>query len=257
MMFARYPRSKFGIRVRCGGARREMGDAMVDPNNPSGALPGDPRHGLSAEELRRYYREKAPSWLIHAALGPDGPAIRAAEAEPHMAYIRAAREQIRFSGPLLSDDGDAVRGSLTLLDAPDRAGAEAWIADEPVNKEGAFDAVTITRWSSSMEIRQADYARTAGWQQFAITALDGPDGAARRRAVAAEHHKYQASVMDRYVARGPLQPDDGDGVAGSFMIAEFPDRAAFDAFWAGEPLNYGGVFADVTIERWRYGRSLG
>ena len=44
---------------------------------------------------------------------------------------------------------------------------------------------------------------------------------------------------------------------GSMMIMEYPDRAACDEFWAGEPLNYGGVFADVTIERWRYGKSLG
>jgi hypothetical protein len=38
---------------------------------------------------------------------------------------------------------------------------------------------------------------------------------------------------------------------------EFPDRAACDAFWAGEPLNQGSVFDRVEIVRWRYGRSLG
>lgn len=231
---------------------------MADPNNPSGALPGDPRYGLSEEELKEYYMTKSPSWYIHARLNPDGGAeARAAASEPHLEYLRAHRDQIRFSGPLLSEDGEEAIGALTLLDAPDRAAAEAWIADEPFNKAGAFGEIEIMRWSSSMEIRQADYARTQGWQQFVITALDGPDAEARRAAVAEAHHKFQASVMDRYVARGPLQTDDGSALIGSMMIMEYPDRAACDDFWAQEPLNYGGVFDRVTIERWRYGKALG
>lgn len=231
---------------------------MSDPHNPSGALPGDPRYGLSEAELKEYYMTKSPSWYIRARLNPDGGAeARASATEPHLAYLRDHRDQIRFSGPLLSDDGDDATGALTLLDAPDRASAEAWIANEPFNKAGAFSNVEVMRWSSSMEIRQLDYPRTEGWQQFAITALDGPDADARRAAVAEAHHKFQASVMDRYVARGPLQNDDGSGLIGSFMIMEYPDRAACEDFWSKEPLNYGGVFDNVTIERWRYGRAIG
>jgi uncharacterized protein YciI len=230
---------------------------MSDPSNPSGALPGDPRYGLSEEELKEYYMTKSPSWLICARLRAEGgAAARASANETHLAYLREHRDQIRFAGPLLSDDGEAA-GSLTLLDAPDRAAAEAWIASEPYNLAGAFGEIDITRWSSSMEIRQLDYPRTEGWQQFAITAIDGPEADARRAAVAEAHHKFQASVMDRYVARGPLQNDDGSGLIGSFMIMEYPDRAACEDFWAKEPLNYGGVFKDVTIERWRYGKAIG
>ncbi len=231
---------------------------MADPKNPSGALPGDPRHGLSVEALAEYYRTKSPTWIVRGMLKPDGGVeARAAALDPHLEYLRASRDQIRFAGPLLADDGESPRGALTLLDAPDRAAAEAWLAEEPYNKAGAFGEVTFTRWSSSMDIRQLDYPREEGWRQFLITAIDGPDGKAKRRAVAEEHHKFQASVMDRYVARGPMFDDDGSRMTGSFMIVEFPDRAAFDEFWAGEPLNYGGVFEDVTIERWRYGKGIG
>ncbi len=90
-----------------------------------------------------------------------------------------------------------------------------------------------------------------------ITAIDGPDAMTKRAEVAEKHHEFQASVMDRYVARGPMFDDDGIGMIGSFMIMEFPDRAACDEFWAGEPLNYGGVFEDVSTERWRYGKAIG
>ena len=230
---------------------------MSDPHNPSGALPGDPRHGLSAEELKQYYMDKSPSWYIRARLNPaGGAAARTAATEPHVAYLRAHRDQLRFSGPLLDEGGEAA-GALTLLDAPDRAAAEAWIANEPYNLAGAFGEIEIVRWSSSMEIRQLDYPRTKGWQQFVVTAYDGPEADARRKAVAEAHHKFQASVMDRYVARGPMQHDDGSGLIGSMMIMEYPDRAACEDFWAKEPLNYGGVFEHVTIERWRYGKAIG
>ena len=230
---------------------------MSDPSNPSGALPGDPRYGLSEAELKQYYMTKSPCWLICARLAAEGGAeARASAGDPHIAYLRSHRDQIRFAGPLLDNDGE-VTGSLTLLDAPDRAAAEAWIASEPYNSAGAFDRVEIVRWSSSMEIRQLDYPRTQDWRQFAITAIDGAEADARRAAVTEDHHKFQASVMDRYVARGPLQNDDGSGLIGSFMIMEFPDRAACEDFWAKEPLNYGGVFKDVTIEGWRYGTAIG
>jgi uncharacterized protein YciI len=230
---------------------------MSDSTNPSGALPGDPRYGLSEDQLKQYYMTKSPSWCIRCVMDPEsGMQRREANTAPHTEYLREQRGVIRFAGPSIADDGTAL-GGLDLIDAPDRAAAQAWIDAEPFCNAGVFSEVKITRWSSSMEIRQADYARTEGWQQFAITALDGPGAVVRRKAVADEHHTFQATVMDRYVARGPLQSDDGSRLIGSFMIVEFPDRAACDDFWAKEPLNYGGVFADVTIERWRYGKSLG
>ena len=231
---------------------------MADPNNPSGALPGDPRFGLSEAVLRDYYRTKSPAWIVRGMLKLDGGIeARAGAMDPHLDDLRASRDRIRFAGPLFTGDGETPTVSMTLLDAPDRAAAEAWLAQEPYNKAGAFGETTFTRWSSSMEFRQLDYPRTEGWQQFVITAIDGPDGQARREAVADAHHKFQASVMDRYVARGPMFTDDGGTIIGSLMIMEFPDRAACDEFWSSEPLNFGGVFESVTIERWRYGKAIG
>jgi uncharacterized protein YciI len=230
---------------------------VADPNNPSGALPGDPRYGLSEAELKEYYRTKSPTWIIRTKASPTNAEVRAAKMENHKAYLRASADRLRFSGPMLAEDGVTTLGGLSILDAPDRAAALAWKAAEPFDAAGGFSDTQITRWSSSMDIRQNDYPRTEGWQQFLIFAWDGPDSTAKRKAVAEAHHKFQASVMDRYVARGPMFEDDGTTMIGSFMIMEFPDRAACDEFWAGEPLNYGGVFDRVEIQRWRYGKSLG
>ncbi|MDW3178840.1 MAG: YciI family protein [Acidimicrobiia bacterium] len=229
-----------------------------DPNNPSGALPGDPRHGLSEEQLKEYYRGLGPSWIVHAVLSDEGGAEAVdAVMDEHLAYLRSERERIRFAGPSLANDATTKAGSIWLIDARDRAAAEQWMAHEPFTAAGAFSSVTLTRWSSSMQIRQGEYPRTEGWKQFAITAFDGSDGAERRNAVADAHHRFQASVMDRYVARGPMLTDDGSELIGSFMIVEFPDRTACEQFWANEPLNTGGVFAEVRIDPWRYGAGLG
>jgi uncharacterized protein len=230
---------------------------MADPKNPSGALPGDPRHGLSEEELKRYYATKAPCWCVRALLGPDGGPRRKAALDPHLAYLRSLRKEIRFAGPIMEADGETACGSLTLIDLPDRAAAQAYIDNEPYNRNGAFDRIEIMRWSSSMQIRQLDTKRTQGWQQFLVIAMDHDDGPARRAAVNDAHHKFQATVMDRYVARGPLQTDGGTRIVGSLMIVELQDRAACDAFWAAEPLSSGGVFKSVSIERWRYGAAIG
>ncbi|MFT7650007.1 MAG: hypothetical protein ACI8Y4_004772, partial [Candidatus Poriferisodalaceae bacterium] len=44
-----------------------MNDSPADaPDNPSGALPGDPRHGLNEEQLVEYYSGLGPSWIVHA-----------------------------------------------------------------------------------------------------------------------------------------------------------------------------------------------
>lgn len=235
-----------------------MNDSPADaPDNPSGALPGDPRHGLNEEQLVEYYSGLGPSWIVHAVVrDADGLEIVASVMDQHLEYLRSSRDQIRFAGPALGDDGTTKAGSIWLIDAEDRAAAEKWVAEEPFSEAGAFSSVTLTRWSSSMQIRQNDYPRTEGWKQFAITALDRPDGSERRNAVADAHHEFQATVMDRYVARGPMLTDDGSEMTGSFMIMEFPDRLACDEFWAAEPLNIGGVFAEVRIDPWRYGAAL-
>ena len=235
-----------------------MSDSPIaEPTNPSGALPGDPRHGLTEEQLEDYYRERGPSWIVHAVRREGGLETADSVMGQHLEYLRSAGDQIRFAGPTLGDDGRTKVGSLWLIDAEDRTAAEAWVAAEPFSDAGAFSSVTLTRWSSSMQIRQHEYARTRGWKQFAITAYDRPDGRERRDAVADAHHGFQATVMDRYVARGPMLSDDGSELIGSFMIVEFADREACDGFWAAEPLYTGGVFSEVRIDSWRYGAALG
>ena len=50
--------------------------------------------------------------------------------------------------------------------------------------------------------------------------------------------------------------DSGSELIGSLMIMEFPNLYACEEFWRKEPLNYAGVFNEVIIKRWAYGKEI-
>lgn len=51
-----------------------------------------------------------------------------------------------MSGPLMSDDGEAMIGSLFLVEAPDRAHVERFNRVDPFHAAGIWEQVTITRF---------------------------------------------------------------------------------------------------------------
>jgi len=84
---------------------------------------------------------------------------------------------------------------------------------------------------------------------FLIHCTQRPDGQAIRDAHYDAHRAYlQASTVDIKLA-GPMVEDDGVKRIGSVFIVEVPDRAAAEAFSAGDPFARNGLFERVTITR--------
>ncbi len=54
--------------------------------------------------------------------------------------------KIVMSGPLQSDDGEIMTGSLFLLEAADRAAVEAFVAENPFTKHNVWGEVSIRRF---------------------------------------------------------------------------------------------------------------
>lgn len=73
-------------------------------------------------------------------------AVRAANREAHLAYLKAHADNVFAAGPLQTDDGAGMTGSVLILDLPDRAAAEAFAEGDPYAKAGLFDSVVIRRW---------------------------------------------------------------------------------------------------------------
>jgi len=74
---------------------------------------------------------------------PDSQALRMATRAAHLAFIETVREQVRLAGPMLSDDGERMLGSLFLLEAESLDAARALNARDPYTQAGLFGAVTI------------------------------------------------------------------------------------------------------------------
>ena len=74
---------------------------------------------------------------------PDGAALRAEVRPTHKAYLAQIAERIAFAGPLLADDGEAMVGSLLVIDFADRASAVAWLRDEPFTRAGLYASTQV------------------------------------------------------------------------------------------------------------------
>jgi uncharacterized protein YciI len=230
---------------------------MADEIDTSGGYrPDDPRYGLAGQALQDYYLSRPTHFFIRCLYKPDSLELREAAMEAHLAHVRAHREQIHFAGPLLSDDGSTPIGTMCIIDVPDRAAAEAYVAADGYNQAGLLEAPDIRRFVSSKRLRYGDRAPDPDMQLFVAECIDGPDVAERRAKTAAAHHTYQGSIIDRYIAHGPLRGDDGIELQGSLFLIEVADRAAAEALVAAEPMAAGGVFGEIRITRWRYGNSL-
>lgn len=84
---------------------------------------------------------------------------------------------------------------------------------------------------------------------FLIHCTQRADGQAIRDAHYAAHRAYlQASPVDIKLA-GPMVEDDGERRIGSVFIVDVPDRAAAEAFSAGDPFTQNGLFERVLITR--------
>jgi len=75
---------------------------------------------------------------------PGAQDLRAATRAAHLAYVEQTGA-VQLGGPLMDDLGGMI-GSLIIIEAPDRAGAEAWAAGDPYALAGLFDSVTIRAW---------------------------------------------------------------------------------------------------------------
>lgn len=82
---------------------------------------------------------------------------------------------------------------------------------------------------------------------FAVIGLDRDGALKTRRAAREAHLAYLAGFPEGFVRMaGPFLDDEG-AMCGSLLIVEAPDRAAVDAFVAGDPYAAAGLFRSVEV----------
>jgi len=83
------------------------------------------------------------NFILYCVDKPGHSQVRADNRPAHLDYLNSNLDRIVIAGPMTSDDGDAVLGSLLVIEAADRAEAEAFAAGDPYAKAGLFDKVEI------------------------------------------------------------------------------------------------------------------
>lgn len=82
---------------------------------------------------------------------------------------------------------------------------------------------------------------------FTIYCRDKADGLELRKATRPAHIEYLKAFAESFVFAGPLLADDGETPIGSVLVVELEDKAAAEAFAAGDPYAKAGLFAATSI----------
>lgn len=86
---------------------------------------------------------------------------------------------------------------------------------------------------------------------YVIITEDKPASLELRMRLREAHLAYLTRHAVRLLAAGALIEDDGTGGHGGVIIHDTDDRAEAERFIAEDPFTKGGLFARVTVTRWR------
>ena len=198
-------------------------------------------------------------YAIIAWDGPD-PARRAASRDRHLAVITRWAEEGRLAlGVPLFSPAWQPAGSLMVLEVPDKAGLDAYLAEEPFAVEGVW-----ARWSVHPfriaplpyhPLPQPGEAISATRTHTVIVAMDGTDAEApARRAAAREAHlaRVLPAALDGTLAMGGAVLDEAGAMRGSIAVTRHASDEAARAWMADDPYVTGGVWQDVALHGTRF-----
>ncbi|MEM7173428.1 MAG: YciI family protein [Pseudomonadota bacterium] len=85
-------------------------------------------------------------FAIYCVDKPDHGQVRADNRQAHLDYLNSFRDQVHCAGPLTTDDGSAMLGSLLIMEFADKAKAQSFAENDPYSKAGLFQFVDIHHW---------------------------------------------------------------------------------------------------------------
>ena len=86
------------------------------------------------------------TFVLYCVDKADHGHVRAENRPAHLDYLKSNLERIVIAGPMTSDDGETVKGSVIVVNDAERSAAEDFAANDPYTKAGLFESVTITAY---------------------------------------------------------------------------------------------------------------
>ena len=136
-------------------------------------------------------------------------------------------------GPTLVTDNDqAMTGSVHIVDLPDASTADYFAYQDPYYQAGIFDEVLILRWRNSL---QRSTLQQSNLRQHQLDYL------------------AEKGFSDRLIVCGPLLSNDGTEWRGTALMVELADRTLVGSMMAEGPYAEAGLYERVEIHDWRFG----
>ncbi len=158
----------------------------------------------------------------------------------HREYLGASKDKLYLAGPLWNDAHTKMLGSLYVIEQPNKAATEAWLAEEPFAHNGLFGAQHVYGWDHLKGDREANHDLMLYFH------LDAPSAPAKRAALREQHVDYLTYYLDNLFAVGPLYNDSDktefEDRIGSMFIVDFPDRVRADEWRAQESYTRNDVY---------------
>ena len=90
-----------------------------------------------------------PLFAVHAIDRPSTLQLRLDHYAAHRTFVEDQETQgitVIVSGPLQSDDGEIMTGSLFVLEACSRTAIDAFVTNDPFTLQGVWGEVRISRF---------------------------------------------------------------------------------------------------------------
>ncbi len=94
-------------------------------------------------------------YTIQCVDRPGSAELRQKTRPAHLEYVKANFDKIVSAGPVLSDDGERMMGSLFIVEVADRTEAEAFSANDPYRKAGLFESAVVRRFKQVVPTERA------------------------------------------------------------------------------------------------------
>lgn len=94
-------------------------------------------------------------FVLYCLDKPGHEQVRLDNRSAHLAFLEKHKDRLVAAGPLQTDDGSSMVGSLLVMDFEDRRAAEAFAAGDPYAAAGLFRSVAIHRWKKVLPAEAA------------------------------------------------------------------------------------------------------
>jgi uncharacterized protein YciI len=186
----------------------------------------------------------------------DAPARRMAVRDRHLAVLTewAGDGRLAFGVPLFTADWRPA-GSLMVLEVPDRAGLDAYLAAEPFNHSDVWQRVEVRPFRIAplpyRPLPQPGTPFANSRTHTVIIAMDGADAEApaRRMAVRAAHMARVAPLAadGTLTLGGAILDPAAERMIGSIAVTAHASDAAARDWMAADPYVTGGVWRDIAL----------